>query len=74
MIGGRPDIKMHIPESQNSRDLRIEKLWSKLDPQKKGEIDVNGLRKGLHAIDHREFSNLIRAAHADRTCSIEKRR
>ncbi|EPE25762.1 Mitochondrial carrier [Glarea lozoyensis ATCC 20868] len=43
---------MHIPESQNSRDLRIEKLWSKLDPQKKGEIDVNGLRKGLHAIDH----------------------
>ncbi|KAG9228403.1 calcium dependent mitochondrial carrier protein-like protein [Amylocarpus encephaloides] len=43
---------MHIPESQNSRDARIEQLWSKLDPQKKGELDINGLRKGLHKIDH----------------------
>jgi solute carrier family 25 phosphate transporter 23/24/25/41 len=48
---------MHIPESQNSREIRIEQLWSKLDPQKKGEIDLNGLRKGLQAIDHRMFSN-----------------
>ncbi|CAG8973242.1 hypothetical protein HYALB_00000001 [Hymenoscyphus albidus] len=43
---------MHIPESQNSRDLRIEKLWSNLDPQKKGELDLNGLKKGLRRIDH----------------------
>ncbi|TVY85042.1 Calcium-binding mitochondrial carrier protein SCaMC-2 [Lachnellula suecica] len=43
---------MEIPESQNSRDARIEQLWQKLDPQKKGELDVNGLRKGLSKIDH----------------------
>ncbi|KAH6679551.1 mitochondrial carrier domain-containing protein [Halenospora varia] len=43
---------MEIPESQNSRDDRIEHLWNKLDPQKKGELDLNGLRKGLCRIDH----------------------
>lgn len=45
---------MEIPESQNSRDARIQQLWQKLDPQKKGELDLNGLRKGLSRIDHRE--------------------
>ena len=45
---------MEIPESQNSRDARIEQLWQKLDPQKKGELDLNGLKKGLSRIDHRE--------------------
>jgi solute carrier family 25 phosphate transporter 23/24/25/41 len=45
---------MEIPESQNSRDARIEQLWQKLDPQRKGELDVNGLRKGLSRIDHRK--------------------
>ncbi|KAG9248682.1 mitochondrial carrier domain-containing protein [Calycina marina] len=39
-------------ESQSSRDARIEELWKKLDPQGKGEIDVNGLRRGLKKIDH----------------------
>ncbi|KUJ23120.1 mitochondrial carrier [Mollisia scopiformis] len=43
---------MEIPESQNSRDARIEALWKKLDPQSKGRLDVNGLRKGLQKIDH----------------------
>ncbi|RDL37343.1 Mitochondrial carrier [Venustampulla echinocandica] len=38
---------MLVPESQNSRDARIEQLWTKLDPQKKGELDLNGLRKAL---------------------------
>ncbi|KAF4628020.1 hypothetical protein G7Y89_g10133 [Cudoniella acicularis] len=38
---------MEIPESQNSRDARIEQLWHKLDPQNKGELDLNGLRKAL---------------------------
>lgn len=45
---------MELPESQNSRDARIEKLWKKLDPQSKGELDINGLKKGLTRIDHRE--------------------
>ncbi|RFU31382.1 hypothetical protein B7463_g4949, partial [Scytalidium lignicola] len=39
-------------ESQNLRDARVEKLWKRLDPQNKGELDVNGLRKGLKKIDH----------------------
>ncbi|OWP02015.1 calcium dependent mitochondrial carrier protein [Marssonina coronariae] len=39
-------------ETQNSRDARIEKLWRKLDPQHKGELDLNGLKKGLNRIDH----------------------
>jgi len=43
---------MDIPESQNSRDARIEELWKKLDPQSKGEIDLNGLQRGLMKIDH----------------------
>lgn len=47
---------MEPPESQNSRDARIEKLWKKLDPQSKGELDLNGLKKGLTRIDHREFA------------------
>lgn len=43
---------MEFPESQNSRDERIEHLWKKLDPQNKGELDFNGLKKGLIRIDH----------------------
>ncbi|KAH7409235.1 mitochondrial carrier domain-containing protein [Cadophora sp. MPI-SDFR-AT-0126] len=43
---------MELLESQNSRDARIEKLWKKLDPQNKGELDLNGLKKGLTRIDH----------------------
>lgn len=52
-------FSMDIPESQNSRDARIEQLWQKLDPQKKGELDINGLRKGLSRIDHREYELLF---------------
>ena len=41
-----------LPESQNSRDARVEELWKKLDPNSKGELDLVGLRKGLRKIDH----------------------
>jgi solute carrier family 25 phosphate transporter 23/24/25/41 len=43
---------MDLPETQNSRDARIEELWRKLDPKGKGEIDIHGLRRGLRKIDH----------------------
>ena len=43
---------MDVPESQNSRDARVEELWKKLDPQGKGELDINGLQRGLRKIDH----------------------
>jgi hypothetical protein len=42
-------------ETQNERDSRIEHLWQKLDSQKKGKLDLAGLKKGLSKIDHREF-------------------
>lgn len=45
-------MDMELPESQNSRDARIEALWKSLDPQGKGELDINGLQKGLRKIDH----------------------
>ncbi|PBP25754.1 hypothetical protein BUE80_DR003389, partial [Diplocarpon rosae] len=41
-----------LPESQNSRDARIEKFWKTLDLQNKGKLDLNGLKKGLNRIDH----------------------
>lgn len=40
-------------ESQKDRDTRIEKLWSTLDARKEGQIDINGLRRGLKKMDHR---------------------
>ncbi|TAQ85558.1 hypothetical protein B7494_g6103 [Chlorociboria aeruginascens] len=43
---------MDLPETQNSRDARIERLWRQLDPQGKGEIDITALQKGLKKIDH----------------------
>jgi len=43
---------MDLPETQNSRDSRIEELWKKLDPKGKGQIDIHGLRHGLKKIDH----------------------
>jgi hypothetical protein len=47
---------MLVGETQNERDARIEELWQKLDQQRKGKLDVNGLRKGLDKIDHRMFA------------------
>ena len=43
---------MNLPVSQNSRDARIESLWNKLDLQNKGELDINGLKRGLKKLDH----------------------
>jgi len=45
-------MDLELPESANSRDARIEALWKKLDPQGKGELDINGLQRGLRKIDH----------------------
>jgi solute carrier family 25 phosphate transporter 23/24/25/41 len=44
---------MDFPECQNAKDARIEQLWNQLDPAKKGEIDLQGLEKGLKKINHR---------------------
>jgi len=41
-------------ELEGSQDSRIESLWSSLDQQGKGQIDVKALKKGLEKIDHRK--------------------
>lgn len=46
-------------ESKDERDERVARLWQTLDTRKEGHIDLNGLKKGLKKIDHREFPNPI---------------
>lgn len=41
-------------ESKDERDERVARLWDTLDARKEGHIDLNGLKKGLKKIDHRE--------------------
>lgn len=42
-------------ESKDERDKRVAKLWETLDTRREGHIDLNGLKKGLKKIDHREL-------------------
>lgn len=39
-------------ESQESREKRIKELWKKLDSSAAGQIDLQGLKKGLKKLDH----------------------
>jgi solute carrier family 25 phosphate transporter 23/24/25/41 len=41
-------------ESQDEREKRLEKLWRTLDTRDEGQLDLNGLKKGLRKMDHRE--------------------
>lgn len=47
---------MAIGESKDERDQRVAKLWESVDVQKKGQLDINGLKKGFKRIDHREHT------------------
>lgn len=49
------DTERRFGESQNQRDERVERLWSRLDPTGQGELDLKGLQKGFRRIDHREL-------------------
>lgn len=49
---------MEIPESQNAKDARVERLWKNLDIRKQGELDAHDLQKGLRKIDHREHDKV----------------
>jgi solute carrier family 25 (mitochondrial phosphate transporter), member 23/24/25/41 len=40
-------------ETDKERDERLEKLWNTLDSSGDGQIDINGLKKGLKKMDHR---------------------
>ncbi|TWU75653.1 hypothetical protein ED733_007179 [Metarhizium rileyi] len=46
------DVERRFGESANERDARVERLWSKLEPSGKGELDLKGLQKGFRRIDH----------------------
>ena len=41
-------------EPQKAQDARVEELWRKLDSSKEGQLDREGLKKGLRKINHRE--------------------
>ena len=41
-------------EPQNAADARVEQLWQTLDTRKEGQLDINGLKRGLKKMDHRE--------------------
>lgn len=53
------DLERRFGESQNERDVRVDRLWSRLDPLGKGELDLKGLQKGFRRIDHRELAFLF---------------
>lgn len=42
-------------ESQKAQDERVERLWQTLDTHKEGQLNLNGLKKGLAILDHRNY-------------------
>jgi solute carrier family 25 phosphate transporter 23/24/25/41 len=52
-------------ETQNAQDARVEQLWRTLDTRKEGHLDLNGLKKGLRKMDHREIYGLPQCAQSD---------
>lgn len=41
-------------EDQRARDARVDKLWRTLDTGNEGQLDINGLKRGLIKMDHRK--------------------
>lgn len=39
-------------ESDEHRETRIKKLWQQLDTRSQGEVDLDGLKRGLAKMDH----------------------
>jgi solute carrier family 25 phosphate transporter 23/24/25/41 len=46
-------------ESQDERDLGVEKLWEILDSRRQGQIDLKDFKKGLKQIDHRTLFSFL---------------
>ena len=42
-------------EDQEAQDARVQKLWKVLDTKSEGQLNLNGLKKGLSNIDHRSY-------------------
>ena len=60
-------------EDKATREERCKKLWQELGAEEAGTLNINGLKKGLDQLDHRE---LERAKQRRRliSSSLEKRR
>ena len=43
-------------EDQSIKDARCKKLWQVLDTAKEGQLNINGLKKGLREMDHRSLA------------------
>lgn len=39
-------------ETREARDKRIQALWKTLDTRSQGQLDLDGLKKGLKKLDH----------------------
>lgn len=53
------EVETGLSETQNQRDVRVEELWVKLDPNRTGELDFRGLQRGFKKLDHRESSYTV---------------
>ena len=42
-------------EDWSVQDGRVEELWKVLDTGKEGRLSLDGLKKGLQKMDHREY-------------------
>lgn len=42
-------------DDKQSQQARVRKLWKALDTRNEGQLNLNGLRKGLSKIDHRQY-------------------
>lgn len=52
-----------------SLDDRIESLWKQLDPQGRGSLDADGLRKSLAKLNHRALIQALHTSHIQLTKS-----
>lgn len=47
-------------EPENSQDARVESLWSSLDTEGAGHLDLAALREGLKKLDHRTGAQILK--------------
>lgn len=43
-------------EPESSQDARVKSLWSSLDPEGHGQLDLAALKSGLIKLDHRRHT------------------
>lgn len=61
-------------EPEDAQDARVERLWQTLDTRREGQLDLNGLKKGLKKIDHRTWAIRWGGDPVDLCSSSKKRR